>query len=151
MARWLGTRWGLHRLRPRRRALDVSLAVLPFDDLTCHSERESLSGGLTDEISTQLSRASSERLRLLPSCSAKAIKATPHPISAARQKGVDFLLGGSVLSIADRARVNAHLVCVRDDTQLWTDSYERVLGDVLDFYAEVARAIAAAARTKLRT
>jgi TolB-like protein len=134
------------RLRPARA---VRLAILPFDNLTGEAERVSLSGGLTEEIGTHLSRASGTRLHLVSSCSAKALKQTPHPVSAARQKGVDFLLAGSVWSFADRARVNAHLVRVSDETQLWTESYERVLGDVLDFHTEVAREIAEGARLRL--
>ena len=94
-------------------------------------------------------RATGERLHLVSSCSAKALKETRHPVTAAREKGVDYLLGGSVWSFADRARVNAHLVRVSDETQLWTESYERVLGDVLDFHTEVARAIVEGARSRL--
>jgi DNA-binding winged helix-turn-helix (wHTH) protein/TolB-like protein len=139
-------RW---RLRPLPANATVRLAILPFDDLTGDAERVSLSGGLTEEISTHLSRAGAERLHLVSACSAKALKQTPHPVSAARQKGVDFLLTGSVWSFAARARVNAHLVRVSDETQLWTESYERVLDDVLDFHTDVAREIAESARIRL--
>ena len=137
------------RLRPRPAKAAVRLAILPFDNLTGDAERVGLSGGLTEEISTHLSRASGERLHLVSACSAKALKQTPHPVTAARQKSVDFLLAGSVWSFAGRARVNVHLVRVSDETQLWTESYERVLDDVLDFHTEVAREIAEGTRTRL--
>jgi DNA-binding winged helix-turn-helix (wHTH) protein/TolB-like protein len=136
------------RLRPRP-ARALRLAILPFDDLTGDAERASLSGGLTQEIGTYLSRACAERLNLLPALSAKALKETAHPVAAARHKGVDFLLVGSVWSFAQRTRVNAHLVRVRDETQLWTESYERVLGDVLDFHTDMAREIAESTRARL--
>ena len=45
--------------------------------------------------------------------------------------------------------MNAHLVRVSDETQLWTESYERVLDDVLDFHTEVARAIVEEARSRM--
>lgn len=141
---WL--RWP--RLGPPGGATGVRLAVLPFDCLTNDAERASLCG-LADHISTHLARASIERLNLVPSCSAKALKQTSHPVAAARQTGVHFLLGGSVWSSADRALVNAHLVRVHDEKQLWIESYERVLRDVFEFHCEVARAIAAEARTRL--
>jgi TolB-like protein/DNA-binding winged helix-turn-helix (wHTH) protein len=149
VARWL--RPWLDRLleRPRPGPALVRLAILPFDNLTGDTERECLSQGLTEEVRTQLSRASGDRLHLLSSCSAKALQGMPHPVREARQGGVDFLLGGSVRSAAGRARVNAHLVRVRDETQLWTESYERTLGDILDFQTEVALAIVAGARNKL--
>jgi TolB-like protein/DNA-binding winged helix-turn-helix (wHTH) protein len=147
MTRWLGRWFG--RLRPRSAPdATVRLAVLPFDDLTGVA---ALSGGLTDEISTHLSRALEDRLQLVSSSSAKLLKETPDPVGAARHSGVDFLLEGSVRSSAARARVNAHLVRVSDEIQLWTESYERPLQDVFDFQTDVARAIAAGARGRLVT
>lgn len=149
------TRWLtplLDRLADRSAppASQIRVAILPFDNLTGDADRDCLSGGLTEEIRMQLSRVSGEHLHLVSSCSAKALLGTPHPVRAARAGGVDFLLGGSVRSAADRARVNAHLVHVRDETQVWTESYERVLGDILDFQTEVARAIADGARRRLQ-
>jgi DNA-binding winged helix-turn-helix (wHTH) protein/TolB-like protein len=147
LSRRLAAWWDRLRLgRPVHRT--VRLAILPFDNLTGDA---SLSGGLTAEIGTHLSRASGERLHLLPACSAKALKETPQPVIAARDKGIDFLLAGSVLTIADRARVNAHLVRVSDETQLWNESYEHGLQDVLAFHSDVARAIAEGARTRLES
>jgi len=148
MARWLAVGLSRLKVRNRRREPAIRLAVLPFDDMTGGAE---LTGGLVDEISTHLSRASGERLRLVSSCTAKAFKDMPRPVWAAREGGVDFLLGGSVRSNTGRARVNAHLVRVRDETQLWTESFECVVDDVLDFQTEVARAIAEGARGILWT
>jgi DNA-binding winged helix-turn-helix (wHTH) protein/TolB-like protein len=139
---WLGLRG-----RGERPQAAVRLAVLPFDELTGGAE---LSGGLIEEISTHLSRGLGERLRLVSGVTARALKQMPHPIWAAREGGVDFLLGGSVRSNIGRARVNAHLVRVRDETQLWTESFERVVDDVLDFQSEVAQAIAEGTRVILR-
>jgi TolB-like protein/DNA-binding winged helix-turn-helix (wHTH) protein len=149
MARWF--RLWLDRLTDRAlpAAPQVRIAILPFDNLTGDTGRECLSHGLTEEVRTQLSRVSGDRVHLLSSCSAKALKDMPHPVREARHGGVDFLLGGSVRSAAERARVNAHLVRVRDETQLWTESYERILGDILDFQTEVAVAIAQGAREKI--
>lgn len=146
LARWLAVTLGRLRFGSDRTEPTIRLAVLPFDDLPGGAD---LTGGLVDEISTHLSRGSGERLRLVSSCTAKALKGMPHPVWAARDGGVDFLLGGSVRSNTGRARVNAHLVRVRDETQLWTESFERVVDDVLDFQAEVARAIAEGARVRL--
>ena len=140
MAQWLAPWLGRRGETARPLAADVRLAVLPFDNLT-GPEHECLSRGLTEEIRTQWGRMSGQRLHLLSSCTANVLKETPHPVRAARQAGVDFLLGGSVRSAAERARVTAHLVSVRDETQRWAESYERVLGNVLDFQTEVALAI----------
>jgi adenylate cyclase len=127
----------------------VRLAILPFENLTGDPQRGCMISGITEEIGTRLTRDSGERLRLLPSWSVKGLTQAAHPVSAARQEGVDFLLGGSVRSAGERARVNAQLVRVYDDIQLWAESYERPMGDVLDFQSEVAHLIADGARGKL--
>jgi DNA-binding winged helix-turn-helix (wHTH) protein/TolB-like protein len=144
-------RWTQEWLRRSRlwTRTQVRLAVLPFDNLTGDAEGGSLSGGLTAEISTQLTRAAGEGLHLVSSCSAKALNQMSQPVSAAREKGVDFLLGGTIWSSAGRARVNAYLVRVSDETQLWNESYDRALDDVFKFHTDVARAIAEGARTRL--
>jgi TolB-like protein/DNA-binding winged helix-turn-helix (wHTH) protein len=146
VARRLGGWFDRLRFRSGRREAAIRLAVLPFDDLTGEA---GLSGGLTEEIGTHLSRVSGERLHLLSSHSARLLKQTADPVWAARDTGVDFLLEGSVRASAARARVNAHLVRVSDETQLWTESYERTLEDVFDFQTDVARAIAEGARVRL--
>ncbi len=143
LTRWLSLWLGRLRFRSDRPEAAVRLAVLPFDDLTGDAR---LSGGLTEEISTHLSRVSGERLHLVPSLSAKRLKQTADPVGAARDGGVDYLLEGSVRSSAERTRVNADLVRVRDETQLWTETYEGTLDDVFEFQTEVARAIAEEAR-----
>lgn len=140
---WIG---GVAQRGQRR---GVRLAILPFENLTGDPQRGCMISGITEEIGTRLTQDSGERLRLLPSWSVKGLTQAAHPVSAARQEGVDFLLGGSVRSAGERARVNAQLVRVYDDIQLWAESYERPMGDVLDFQSEVAHLIADGARGKL--
>jgi tetratricopeptide (TPR) repeat protein len=59
-----------------------------------------------------------------------------------RELGVSYLLGGSVRRDGGRVRVAAQLIDVRDQTQLWAESYDRSAGDILKLQADVVQAIA---------
>ena len=56
-----------------------------------------------------------------------------------RELGVDYVLEGSAQREADRIRITAELIQVRDQTQLWANSYERELSGILALQSEVAR------------
>jgi TolB-like protein/DNA-binding winged helix-turn-helix (wHTH) protein len=137
---------------PWPRVRQARLAILPLENLTGDPQQACLGTGLTEEIRTQLSLARREGFHVVSSCSAKALSQSGHPVWAARQEGVNFLLGGSVRSAPDRVRVNVHLVRVRDETQVWAESYERPLGgDVLDLQTEIAGVVAQGVRARLGT
>ncbi len=56
--------------------------------------------------------------------------------------GVDAAIEGSVLQAGDRVQVNVRLIDGRSDLQLWSDSFNRNLVDILSLYSDVSRAIA---------
>jgi tetratricopeptide (TPR) repeat protein len=64
---------------------------------------------------------------------------------------VDGVVEGSVLRSGERVRITARLVHPASDRQLWSESYERDLRDVLALQRDVAGAIASQIRTKLGT
>jgi adenylate cyclase len=66
-----------------------------------------------------------------------------------RELGVDYVLEGSVGREADRIRIEAALIQVRDQTQLWADIYEREASGVLALQSEVARKVAESLALKL--
>jgi tetratricopeptide (TPR) repeat protein len=66
-----------------------------------------------------------------------------------RELGVDGAVVGSVQRAGDRIRVNAQLIRASTDSQLWTQTYDRDLGDVLRLEGEVARAVAHEIRLEL--
>ena len=66
---------------------------------------------------------------------------TPRQIG--RELGVAYILDGSVRRSDDRVRIAAHLIRVSDQSQLWSESYDRYLKDILELQSEVARAVAA--------
>ncbi len=123
-----------------RRAM---LLVLPFENVSGDSEQEYFSEGLTEEMITQIGKLQPQRLGVLARTSAMEYKQTHKPLAQfAGELGADYVLEGSVRRINDRLRITAQLIHVRDQTELWAESYERDVADVFTIQREVAGHIA---------
>jgi TolB-like protein/DNA-binding winged helix-turn-helix (wHTH) protein/Tfp pilus assembly protein PilF len=120
-----------------------TLAVLPFDNLSGDPEQEYLSDGLTEEMITQLGRLEPHRLRVLARSSTWKYKRADRDIGRLRRElGADYVLEGSLRRAGERVRITAQLVQAVDQSQVWADTYERDLRDVLFVQREVAEAVA---------
>jgi TolB-like protein/DNA-binding winged helix-turn-helix (wHTH) protein/Tfp pilus assembly protein PilF len=140
-AYWMGARPG-PRTQPVRR---VTLAVLPFDNLSGEADQEYLSDGLTEEMITQLARLAPDRLRVTARSSTWKYKRADRDIARIREElGADYVLEGSLRRAGARVRVTAQLVQVVDQSHIWAETYDRELRDVLVLESEVARAVARA-------
>jgi TolB-like protein len=114
------------------------------------AEQVWLEDGLTEELITELSRLSPERLGVIARTSAMRFKGSSRPIQViGAELGVHFVLTGSVRRAGERVRIGAQLVNVGDEALVWADSYERTLEDILGLQSEVARAVARAVGVEL--
>lgn len=121
----------------------VMLAVLPFTDFGADSEHAYFSDGMTEELIAQLGRLSPDRLGVIARTSVMRFKGTTQPVAAiGGELGVEYVVEGSVRSGAGRVRITAQLIQVRDESHVWSQSYEQDLSDVLLLQNEIARAIA---------
>jgi TolB-like protein/Flp pilus assembly protein TadD len=121
----------------------VMLAVLPFKNLSSDLEQEYFSDGLTEEMIAQLGRLNPQRLGVIARTSAMRYKQTDKSIEAiGRELGVSHVLEGSVRRAANRVRVTAQLIQVKDQTHTWAHSFERAVGDILALQSDIAQAIA---------
>ncbi len=146
VAHWAGGR-PKPRTPPGQR---LTLAVLPFDNLSGDADQEYLSDGLTEEMITQLDRLERDRLRVTARSSTWKYKHADRDIDRLRQElGADYVLEGSLRRAGERVRVTAQLIQAVDQTHVWAETYERDLGDVLVLESEVARAVARAIALKL--
>lgn len=126
----------------------LSLAVLPFANLSAAAEDEFFSDGITEDIITQLSKISA--LKVISRTSVMRFKKTTSDLrDVAAALGVANILEGSVRRAGNRLRITAQLIDGRTDQHLWADTYDRLLTDVFDIQSEVARAIAGALRARL--
>jgi TolB-like protein/DNA-binding winged helix-turn-helix (wHTH) protein/Tfp pilus assembly protein PilF len=141
VAHWVGGR-PRPRTQPGRR---LTLAVLPFDNLSGDAGQEYLSDGLTEEMITQLGRLEPDRLRVTARSSTWKYKSAERDIDRLRRElGADYVLEGSLRRAGERVRVTAQLIQAADQTDVWAETYERDLRDVLVLQSEVARAVARA-------
>jgi len=133
-------------LRPA--AVDHSLAVLPFADLSPDSDQAYFADGITEEV---LNRLSSLRdLRVIGRASSFQLRGQGSDARALGQKlGVEHLLVGSVRKAGDRLRVTAQLADARTGQQMWSQTYERSFEDIFAVQDEIAKAVAAAMQVKL--
>ncbi len=128
----------------------LTLAVLPFDNLTGDADQEYLSDGLTEEMITELGRLEPTRLRVLARSSTWKYKQADRDIGRLRRElGADYVLEGSLRRAGERVRVTAQLVRIDDQSQVWADTYERQLSDVLILQSEVAEIVARTIAVKL--
>jgi TolB-like protein/Flp pilus assembly protein TadD len=121
----------------------IVLVVLPFDNLSGDAEQEYFSDGMTEEMIAQLGRVKPEQLSVIARPTSMHYKGTSKRIDEiGSELKVDYILAGSVRLLGERVRITAQLARVRDQTQMWTESYDKQLPDILQLQSEVAQAIA---------
>jgi len=104
---------------------DLSIAVLPFEDLTGDPARKYLSHGMTDEIISRLARSSEDRLRVAADSSVTAGRQGSGDLQKiARELGVEYIVRGTIQSESNHLRVHVHLVRARDLREMWSDAYD---------------------------
>lgn len=132
----------LSLVRPWMSAGEIrSLAVLPLQNLTGSSAEQYLPDGITESLITDL--ASLRPLRVISRTSVMRYKNSNRPLKdVARELNVDGLVQGSVARSGNRIRVSVQLVKASNETQLWAQSYERDVKDLLDLERDLSRTIA---------
>jgi TolB-like protein/DNA-binding winged helix-turn-helix (wHTH) protein/Tfp pilus assembly protein PilF len=138
VAVWLG----VQRTAPPA-APAPSIAVLPFTNLSGDRNFEYFSDGITEDITTDLSRLSG--LVVIARNSAFAYKDQPLAIkSVAEALGVRYVVEGSVRRSGSDLRVTARLIDSETGSHLWTERYQRRMQDVFAVQDDVTRKIVAA-------
>jgi TolB-like protein/lipopolysaccharide biosynthesis regulator YciM len=125
-----------------------SLAVLPLEDLSSEGSEDYLADRMTDALITNLSKVSSLRVSSRPSV--MQYKGVHKPLGEiGRELNVDAVLTGSVVRSGGRMRITIQLAHALTDRNLWANSYERELSDVLAIQSDVTRDIVGEIRVKL--
>jgi len=128
----------------------VKMAVLPFANLTGDPEQEYLNDGVTQEMITQLGRLHPQSLSVIARTSVMRYKKGDTPVDQiGRELGVEYVLEGSAQREANRVRITVELIQVKDQTQLWADTYEHDLSGFRAVQSEVAQSVAKALALKL--
>lgn len=125
-----------------------SIAVLYFENLSGMKEDEYLRDGITEDITTELSKIK----RLKTFSRAMVLAYRDKPVTAGqvgRDLGASYVLVGSLRRAGNRLRINAQLVDAATDFPLWSERYDREMADVFEVQDEIAQKIAAALRITL--
>jgi adenylate cyclase len=137
---------------PRRQAgaspNDLSICVLPFENMSGDPEQDYFSDGICEDITTDLSKVSA--LGVVARNTAFTFKGrSVNVCDVARQLGVSHILEGSVRKAGQRVRITAQLIDGNSGDHLWADRYDRDLDDIFAIQDEISKAIVAALKLKL--
>jgi adenylate cyclase len=124
------------------------LVVLPFTNLSGDPEQEYFSDGITEDLTTELSRHPD--LFVISRNSAFTYKGKPVKVEeVGRELGVRYVLEGAVRKAGDRIRVTAQLADATTGFHLWSERYDRELSDVFALQGEIAGDMQAALRVQI--
>jgi TolB-like protein/DNA-binding SARP family transcriptional activator len=127
---------------------DLSIAVLPFVNMSGDVEQDYFSDGIAEDIITDLSRIAD--LHVSARSSTSIYKGAPtRPERIAGELGVRYILDGSVRKAGTDLRITAQLVDGRSGRQLWAERYDRQLVNIFDLQGEIAGNIVHALKLKI--
>ena len=127
---------------------EMSIVVLPFEDMSPNKDNEYFSDGLTEEIISDLSHI--HDLLVISRSSAMTYKGKKKKIvEIGRELNVQFVLEGSVRKAGNDIRITAQLIDATNDAHLWAEKYGGTLDDVFDIQEKVSRSIVDALKLKL--
>jgi TolB-like protein len=129
-------------------AVDKSIAVLPFIDMSEKHDQEYFSDGLTEELIDHLAHA--PELRVVSRTSSFQFKGKNEDVRAIAGKlGVANVLEGSVRRAGNELRVTAQLIKASDGSHLWSQTYDRGLEDIFKLQDEIATTVSRALQVAL--
>ncbi len=146
----IGAFWYQKRYTPPAAgvATKPSVAVLPLQNLSTDADSVYFSDGMTDEITTKLSKI--QGIDVAPRASAAAVKSADQNAAAlGRQLGVRYLLEGTVRKSSDQVRINVHLIDSTTGFQVWADDFTGQMKDVFSLQEQTALKIAQALNLNL--
>jgi TolB-like protein len=111
------------RAARRRKLPRLSIVVLPFANLSNDPEQEYFADGITDDLTTDLSRISDSFV--IARNTAFTYKGKPVDAKQiGRELGVRYVLEGSVRRTGDEVRVNVQLIDATTGAHLWADRFD---------------------------
>ena len=126
-----------------------SIAVLPFENLSGDPQQEYFSDGMQEALITDLGQLAGLK-RVIARSSMMRFKGSKTPLQKiAQELKVAVLITGAVLRSGDRVRITAQLIDPATDAQIWAQSYERNLSDVLSLQNEIVSAVTREVKVKL--
>jgi TolB-like protein/class 3 adenylate cyclase/Tfp pilus assembly protein PilF len=126
----------------------LSLVVLPFANIGGDPSHEHFVDGVTESLTTDLSRM---RAAVVIACNtAFAYKGKPLDVKTiGRELNVRYVLEGSVQRGGNRLRVNVQLIDAETGNHLWAERFDKPLADLFDMQDEIVARLAGALNAEL--
>ena len=115
-----------------------SIAVLPLQNLSPEPDSKYFSDGMTDEITTKLSKI--QGINVTSHSAAAAVKGGA--VEIGKSLGVRYVLEGTVRKAGDEVRINVHLIDTDTGFQVWADDFTGEMKDVFSLQERTALKIA---------
>ena len=113
-----------------------SIAVLPFTDLSPAHDQRHFCDGVAEELINTLTRL--QQMRVVSRAMAFDFREDDDVRDLGTKLGVRHVLRGSVRKSGDRLRITVHLVDTRKGHHVWSEKYDRELGDIFALQEEIA-------------
>ena len=125
-----------------------SIAVLPFANIGGDPEQEHFVDGVTESLTTDLSRI--RGAYVVARNTAFAYKGKPLDVKTiGRELNVRYVLEGSVQRAGNRMRVNVQLFDAETGNHLWAERFDKPLADLFDMQDEIVARLAGALNAQL--
>jgi len=126
----------------------LSIVALPFVNLSDDREQQYFADGITEDLTIDLSRLESMFVISRNTAFTYGNKAV-ETRQIGRELGVRYVLEGSVRRSGNQVRVNVQLIDATSDAHLWTERFDRDIGDLFALQNEITGRIAAALNLEL--
>jgi TolB-like protein len=125
------------------------IAVLPFENLSSDSGNAFFADGLHEELLTTLAN-DTKGLDVISNTTMSVYRGKPVLVpTLAHDLNCTYVLEGSVRREGNQVRLTLELIDARDDRQIWSESYDRTLGNPIALEREVAAAVSSRLALKL--
>ena len=132
----------------RVKSAQRSILVLPFANMSGDAEQEYFSDGISEDITTDLSKVSA--LAVTARNTAFQFKGQSVDVrEIAERLGVSHVLEGSVRKAGGRVRITAQLIDGKSGDHVWAERYDRDFDDIFAIQDEISTAIVDALKVKL--
>jgi len=124
-----------------------SIVVLPFDNLSGDPQQDYFSNGITEVLTSDLSRISS--LFVIARNTAFSIGKARNVQEVGRELGVRYVLEGSVQKAGEQVRIVAQLIDTTTGSHIWSERYDRPLTDIFALQDEIVQKIVTTLKLQL--
>jgi TolB-like protein/Flp pilus assembly protein TadD len=132
-----------HHAGGSRLAERVTIAVLPFENLSADPHQEYLADGLTEEAITVLGQIDRDRIAVIGRTSVTAYRKTTKALTdIGRELGAEYLVESSIRSEGGRLRITSKLIRAADQAPVWSATFDNEPSSLLELQRELCRVLA---------